>query len=385
MVDYMKHILFSLVALLALSAVAQDKKFLVAEYPGGTEAMTEFFRTNFRYPQQVMDPFANARVMVKFHVEADGTISNPEIVSSSDEKFNAEALRVVSLMPRWVPASSNGKPVPMDYTVPLTLSQYAPSRGVDAALERAMMSPGQRPNRGLWHFVNYPAGHYYNLFSEEADLNIWMEPVKADGSFDFKLRMNRANVPKLVYEQRGDTLVKYWFNDYLSNSHKKGWNVDHAVRMEPGKETKMPTDIYRLIEGLQGFIEEDDDPRAGVWGLLSYTMKSHKEMVRSTQAPEGDFLAVRFYKHDYQVISFDNGLRQFLNIYDDIYRHEMSGKLRTLTPTSNGYIDHGVRHKLKFDKSGNTMYDHVVVEDAVYDYVWKRIPCPAVIKNLLLY
>lgn len=345
--------------------------------------MAEFFRTNFRYPQHVTDPFASARVMVKFHVAADGTISNPEIVRSSDEKFNAEALRVVSMMPRWVPASNNGKPVPMDYTIPLTLSQYAPNHGLDAAVERAMMTPDQRPNKGLWHFVNYPAGYYYNLFSKEADLGVWMDPVKPDGSFDFKLRLTKVDAPNYVYEQQGDTLLKYWFNDYLSSSHKKGWNVDHAVRVNVDADTDLPTDIGRLLRGLQDASEITDGPRAGVWGLVSYTMKSHKEMVRSTQATEGDFLALRFYKEDYQVISFDSGLGSFLNINDNNHLHEMSGKLRMLFPTSNGYIDHGIRHKLKFDKSGNTMYDHVVVEDVVYDYVWQRIPCPALIANLL--
>ena len=45
----------------------------------------------------------------QFIVEKDGSISQPRILSSSDPRFEAEALRVVSLMPRWKPGRQQGR------------------------------------------------------------------------------------------------------------------------------------------------------------------------------------------------------------------------------------------------------------------------------------
>ncbi|MBQ4173598.1 MAG: energy transducer TonB, partial [Prevotella sp.] len=60
------------------------------------------------------------RVLVNFIVEADGTISNANVVRSVSEELDAEALRVVENMPKWKPGMQNGKSVRVKYTIPIS-------------------------------------------------------------------------------------------------------------------------------------------------------------------------------------------------------------------------------------------------------------------------
>lgn len=62
---------------------------------------------------------AQGRVVVRFVIEKDGTVTNPKVVKSVDPVFDKEALRIVSIMPKWMPAKMNGKAIRTTYTVPV--------------------------------------------------------------------------------------------------------------------------------------------------------------------------------------------------------------------------------------------------------------------------
>jgi len=57
-------------------------------------------------------------VIVGFVVGLDGKIGNARIVKSVDSSLDAEALRVISLMPAWTPGIQDGKTVRVFYTLP---------------------------------------------------------------------------------------------------------------------------------------------------------------------------------------------------------------------------------------------------------------------------
>ena len=61
------------------------------------------------------------KIMVEFTVEADGTITNPKIKKGINPLADAEALRVVSIMPKWIPKVSGGKNVSSKMTLPFNL------------------------------------------------------------------------------------------------------------------------------------------------------------------------------------------------------------------------------------------------------------------------
>lgn len=93
--------------------VAVEKQ---AEYPGGLPELMKFLADHVKYPE---GPYENARVIVKFVINKDGHVSDPVIVKSGGERFDAESLRVVGLMPKWIPAENNGQPVDSYFTIPI--------------------------------------------------------------------------------------------------------------------------------------------------------------------------------------------------------------------------------------------------------------------------
>ena len=92
----------------------------VPTYPGGFEAMYEFFKKEMRHPEGVEIKPGNSRVIIRFIVEKDGRLTHFEVLRSPDEKLSEEALRLVKLMPRWTPAKNKGEVVRSLFTIPVT-------------------------------------------------------------------------------------------------------------------------------------------------------------------------------------------------------------------------------------------------------------------------
>ena len=90
------------------------------QYPGGPQALFEFLSNNVKYPEEAEKAGIQGRVIATFVVETDGSISQPTVVKSVDPLLDAEALRVISAMPKWKPGKQNGQVVRVKYTVPLS-------------------------------------------------------------------------------------------------------------------------------------------------------------------------------------------------------------------------------------------------------------------------
>lgn len=91
-----------------------------AEFPGGQQALMRWLGMNIRYPEAAAQNGVQGRVVVRFIVEKDGSISNPEISNSVDKDLDKEAMRLVNKMPKWQPAKKNGLPARSYYNFPVT-------------------------------------------------------------------------------------------------------------------------------------------------------------------------------------------------------------------------------------------------------------------------
>ncbi|MBD5176042.1 MAG: energy transducer TonB [Bacteroides sp.] len=91
-----------------------------AEFPGGQAAMMKWLSNNIRYPEAAQQNGISGRVVVKFVVERDGSVSSPTIVKGVDRDLDQEALRVVKRMPKWQPGKNNGQPVRSYFNLPVT-------------------------------------------------------------------------------------------------------------------------------------------------------------------------------------------------------------------------------------------------------------------------
>ena len=90
------------------------------EYPGGLAELMKYISMNVHYPEAAMKPGTQGRVLVRFIIEEDGTVSDAKVVQRVSDELDAEALRVVSAMPKWTPGRQNGQPVRVKYTMPVT-------------------------------------------------------------------------------------------------------------------------------------------------------------------------------------------------------------------------------------------------------------------------
>ena len=91
------------------------------EFPGGMKALMKYFADNIKYPRVSRDNNSQGKTFVKFTVNTDGSIQDTEVIrSSGDIYLDKEAIRVISLMPRWIPGKHNGARVDAKYTLPVT-------------------------------------------------------------------------------------------------------------------------------------------------------------------------------------------------------------------------------------------------------------------------
>ena len=87
-------------------------------FPGGTNALNTFIASNLKYPPVAQLDGIQGRVIVKFIVEKDGSISNVEVNQSVVQDLDNEAMRVVKAMPKWIPGQINGKAVKVECSLP---------------------------------------------------------------------------------------------------------------------------------------------------------------------------------------------------------------------------------------------------------------------------
>lgn len=96
---------------------------IMPRFPGGDGALLDYIKKNLRYPTEAKKKGIQGRVIVRFCIETDGSISDVKVVKPVDSLLNNEAVRIVKSMPRWKPGGlmSKGKTElkRIKYTIPI--------------------------------------------------------------------------------------------------------------------------------------------------------------------------------------------------------------------------------------------------------------------------
>jgi hypothetical protein len=94
------------------------------DFPGGIDKFYDFFRTNFKTPEE---DGLKGRVYATFIVERDGALSDIKIIRDIGYGTGKEVLRVLKNSPKWTPGEQNGKKVRVQYSMPFIVDSDNPA------------------------------------------------------------------------------------------------------------------------------------------------------------------------------------------------------------------------------------------------------------------
>lgn len=89
------------------------------KYPGGVNGMMQYLARTIKYPVVAQESKTEGRVIVQMVVNKEGQVTNTKVIKSVSPELDAEAIRVVSGMPRWEPGMQKGQAVNVKYTMPI--------------------------------------------------------------------------------------------------------------------------------------------------------------------------------------------------------------------------------------------------------------------------
>ncbi|MEI6575273.1 MAG: energy transducer TonB [Bacteroidota bacterium] len=91
------------------------------QYPGGQDAMMKFMSENIKYPAYCKKSGKQGTVYVSFVVDKNGKVKDVKALKGVYPSLDAEAIRIVKLMPNWKPGSdASGKVVNVAFTLPVS-------------------------------------------------------------------------------------------------------------------------------------------------------------------------------------------------------------------------------------------------------------------------
>ena len=90
------------------------------EFPGGQNAFYKYIGRNLRYPMVAREQEISGRVIVRFIIERNGSLSDIRIIRGIGGGCDEEAIRVLKNSPAWTSGMQNGQKVRVAYTMPIS-------------------------------------------------------------------------------------------------------------------------------------------------------------------------------------------------------------------------------------------------------------------------
>ena len=111
----------------------QDKKVYksveqMPQFPGGEYELMKYLQSEIKYPENAAKNNIQGRVIAQFVIDENGEIGEVKVLRSVDEEVDAEAVRVIKSLPKFIPGRQDGKAVAVWYTLPISfkLQGYLP-------------------------------------------------------------------------------------------------------------------------------------------------------------------------------------------------------------------------------------------------------------------
>jgi len=128
-------------------------------FPGGETALLKFLQENVKYPPKAIKDSIQGRVVVQFLIDPAGYVGEVKVVRSVSEELDAEAVRVVKTLPRFVPGRIFGKAVSAWYTLPVTFKlqdKLEPAKPKDVEVKAKFPGGEDALAQFLKEHIKYP-------------------------------------------------------------------------------------------------------------------------------------------------------------------------------------------------------------------------------------
>ena len=155
-------------------------------FPGGMEQFYKYLKSTVVYPELAKTNKIEGKVFLSFVVEKDGTLANIKVDRKLGGGTDEEAVRVLSVSPRWIPGLINGQPVRVKYNIPISFklpAEQAPAPTAATATTADFVTAPVQPNavqqstqEKVYDFVSleqqptFPGGmnKFYDYLAKEA-------------------------------------------------------------------------------------------------------------------------------------------------------------------------------------------------------------------------
>lgn len=101
---------------------AYQKVDVMPVFPGGDAALLKYIGDSTHYPKEAKEKGIQGKVIARFMVKKDGSVSDVSVQKGVDPLLDKEAIRVVKTLPKFTPGELNGKKVPVWFMIPITYS-----------------------------------------------------------------------------------------------------------------------------------------------------------------------------------------------------------------------------------------------------------------------
>lgn len=164
-------------------------------FAGGVESLWRYVNTNSVYTRQAIKEGIEGTVFVEFWIERDGSISNPRVIRGLSHELDSISLSIIQNMPKWIPATQNGNPVIVAYTLPIKfrlegrtlLEELIPSpywrKKGKRKFENACKNTYRKSQAECDCWYKFIVWNYNSLKIGMIDLNVMFEKHKCDNRY----------------------------------------------------------------------------------------------------------------------------------------------------------------------------------------------------------
>ncbi len=99
--------------------IADQSLTIPPSFPGGTGLLLKYLASSIVYPDSAREKNIQGTVAATFVINKDGSLSEAVIVKEIGGGCGEEVLRVLALMPNWLPGEVDGQPVRVRFTLPV--------------------------------------------------------------------------------------------------------------------------------------------------------------------------------------------------------------------------------------------------------------------------